>query len=76
MSSIRRTGKRREIAERVREKRLAAGLTQEGVAKQLGLQRIQMINIEAGRQSIPAERLLDFARVLATTPVELLGAAA
>lgn len=76
MPSIRRTGRRREIAQRLRKLRLALGLSQEQAAKQLGIDRVQWGYLELGQQSIPAERLVDVCRIVNTTPAELLGAEA
>lgn len=75
MASIRRTGRRREIAQRIRRRRLDLGISQEVAAKQLGVDRVIWSSIELGKQSVPAERLVDVCRILNTTPVELLGAA-
>lgn len=76
MASMRRTGRRREIAQRLRKLRLALGLSQEQAAKLLGVDRVQWSYLELGHQSIPAERLLDVCRILQATPDELLGVAA
>lgn len=76
MPSIRRTGRRREIAQRLRKLRRALGISQEQAAKQLGIDRVQWGYIELGTQSIPAERIVDVCRIVNTTPAELLGVAA
>jgi transcriptional regulator with XRE-family HTH domain len=73
MPSIRRTGRRREIAQRIRRKRLDLGISQEVAAKQLGVDRVIWSSIELGKQSVPAERLLDIARIVSSTPNDLLG---
>jgi len=75
MPSIRRTTRRREIAQRIRKLRVSLEMSQEEAAKQLGVRRVQWTHIEAGKQSVPAERVVDLCRILNTTPVELLGAA-
>lgn len=75
MPSIRRTGRRREIAQRIRRKRLDLGISQEVAAKQLGVDRVIWSSIELGKQSVPAERLVELCRILNTTTVEILGAA-
>ncbi len=76
MASMRRALRRREIAQRVRKKRMDLGLSQEAAAKRLGIDRVSWGYIETGKQSIPSERLVDVARALETTTVELLGMAA
>jgi transcriptional regulator with XRE-family HTH domain len=73
MSSIRRSGRRREIAQRIRRRRLDLGISQEVAAKQLGVDRVIWSSIELGKQSVPAERLLELAAIMKTTPNELLG---
>jgi transcriptional regulator with XRE-family HTH domain len=73
MASIRRTGRRREIAQRIRRRRLDLGISQEVAAKQLGVDRVIWSSIELGKQSVPAERLVDVARIVKATVDELLG---
>lgn len=75
MPSIRRTGKRREIAQRIRRRREALGLIQEDVAKTLRIDRQQWAYIEQGQQSLPIERLAEVCAILKWTPDELLGIA-
>lgn len=76
MASMRRSGRRREIAQRLRRLRVALGLSQEQAAKQLGVDRVQWGYLELGTQSIPAERIVDVCRIVNTTPDELLGTVA
>jgi len=49
------------IAARIREARIAAGLTQGQVAKFLGLHRPSISEIEAGNRSVSAEELVQLA---------------
>lgn len=53
-----------EIARRIRMIRQARGLTQQGLAHCLGISRVSMVNIEAGRQQSPVDRLYAIALVL------------
>lgn len=73
MAALRRTSPRRRIAARIKASRLAQGFSQDVAAKKLRVHRDQWYRIEAGLQSIPAERLLDVARIVDTTVNELLG---
>jgi transcriptional regulator with XRE-family HTH domain len=73
MAALRKTYPRRRIAHRLRLLRIRAGVTQEEIAGQLRLRRNQWCRIEAGDQSIPAERLVDIARIISATVDELLG---
>ncbi len=73
MASIRRTGKRRELAQRIRSRRLEVGLRQEDVAKLLRIDRMTWGYIEQGKQSLPIERLAEVCAILKWTPAELLG---
>ena len=75
MPSIRRTVRRREIAQRIRKLRVSLDLSQETAAKLLGVGRVQWTHIEAGRASVPAERVVEICRILNTSVVEILGAA-
>jgi transcriptional regulator with XRE-family HTH domain len=53
----------RQIGARVRDGRLAAGMTQQEVAACLGISYQQMQKYEAGVNSIPASRLYLFSRM-------------
>lgn len=55
---------RRDVGLRIREARLAAGLTQEALALESGLSRNVLIELEWGRRSVLFERLYDLARAL------------
>jgi transcriptional regulator with XRE-family HTH domain len=73
MPSIRRAGRRREIAQRIRRLRIGLGISQEAAAKQLGVDRAIWGYIELGKQSVPAERILELASILQTPVTDLLG---
>lgn len=60
--------------ERVRGRRQALELTQEGVAKLAGISKAQVANIERGYSIVSVPKLFVLAKVLRTTPGELLGA--
>ncbi len=53
-----------EVGERVREARLAHGLTQTHFATQIGLERTALVRIEAGQRQISALELMRIAQVL------------
>lgn len=76
MAALRRVRPRKAIADRLKRARIAAGVSQEEAAKRLDIARSQWCMIEQGAQSIPAERLVDFAGIVRTTVSELLGVAA
>ena len=61
------------IAERLREARKAAGLSQGQVAKLLQMHRPTVSEIEAGNRRIPAEELVKFAETYDVTASWLLG---
>ena len=73
MAALRRPRPRQQIADRLRRLRIASGITQEEAARRLRISRSQWCNIESGSQSIPAERILDFAQLVGATSNELLG---
>lgn len=73
MAALRRPRPRQLIADRLRKFRLAKGLIQEDAAKKLRITRSQWCLIESGQQSIPAERLPDFAQLVGATVNDLLG---
>lgn len=75
MAALRRQAPRQRIAERLRRARLAAGITQEEAARRIRITRSQWCLIEAGEQSIPAERVVDFARLVQVSVTDLLGVA-
>lgn len=60
------------IGQRVRRERGTRGLSQEQLARSVGLSRTSMTNIEAGRQRISVHVLYSIARALAVEPRDLL----
>lgn len=73
MAALRKRGPRQAIADRLRKFRLRAGLSQEVAAQRLKITRGTWCIIEQGRQSIPAERLADFAAIVGANVGQLLG---
>ena len=73
MAALRRPRPRQLIADRLRRFRVACGITQEDAAKRLRITRSQWCMIESGQQSIPAERIVDFADLVNAPVAELLG---
>ena len=67
---------RSAIAERLREARKAAGLSQGQVAKLLQMHRPTISEIEAGNRRVSAEELVKFAETYDVTVSWLLGEAA
>lgn len=64
--------RRKQVGARIRELRLAAGITQEALSLESGLSRNQLILVEGGRSSVLAERLFDLADALEIDPSKLL----
>jgi transcriptional regulator with XRE-family HTH domain len=64
---------RSAIAERLREARKAAGLSQGQVAKLLQMHRPTISEIEAGNRRVSAEELVKFAETYDVTVSWLLG---
>jgi transcriptional regulator with XRE-family HTH domain len=62
----------KRVGETIRDKRKERGLSQEGLAKAIGLKRPSMSNIEKGRQNILLHTLCDIAETLGTTANALL----
>lgn len=73
MAALRKRAPRLAIAERLRKARIAAGLSQEAAARRLRVTRGTWCIIEQGRQSIPAERVRDFASTVGIEVEQLLG---
>lgn len=67
--------KRTQIAERIREARKSAGLSQGQVAKLMSLHRPTISEIEAGNRRVTAEELTAFANMFDVTAAWLLGEA-
>ncbi len=62
------------IGERIKERRIALGLTQEELAKKLGYKSKSTINkIEMGINDVSHGKIELFAKALDTTPAELIG---
>lgn len=62
------------IGDKIRNRRIELGMTQEELAKKLGYKSRASINkIELGQTDITQSRIVDFARVLDTTPAYLMG---
>ena len=76
MAALRKPKPRKAIAERLKKFRLAAGISQEEAARRMDIARSQWCLIEQGEQSIPAERIVDFAQLVKAHVTELLGVAA
>jgi transcriptional regulator with XRE-family HTH domain len=68
-------GKRNLLAERLREARKLAGLSQGQVAKMLGLHRPSISEIEAGNRRVSADELARFAELYDVSVTWLLGEA-
>lgn len=54
---------REKIAERLKEARTMAGLSQESAAKILGIQRPAISEIEAGKRKVSAEEVIRFSKL-------------
>lgn len=63
--------RRHATGARIRELRLAQGLSQEALALESGLSRNMIIGIEWGRRSVAYERLWDIADVLGVPVLDL-----
>jgi transcriptional regulator with XRE-family HTH domain len=64
--------RRRAVGARIRELRVANGLSQESLALESGVSRDQLIQMEHGRRGLVVERLYDLADVLGVPASELL----
>lgn len=73
MAALRRVRPRKAIADRLKKARIAAGISQEEAARRMDIARSQWCLIEQGAQSIPAERIVDFANLVNAPVTELLG---
>lgn len=63
---------KQKLAERIRLMRLSKGLSQQNIADELNLTVAAYSNIERGVSEVNLTRLSDIARILGTTPVDLL----
>jgi transcriptional regulator with XRE-family HTH domain len=61
----------RQLGRRIQRARLRQGLTQEELAKLIGLSRTSMVNVERGRQKVLAHTLIKLGRVLKVSLEEL-----
>src|SRR5947208_7866674 len=61
-----------EVGRRLRKAREAARLTQDALAKRVGLCRTSITNIECGRQHIPLHTLYLLASAVGATATQLL----
>lgn len=62
----------KKIGENIRARRKERGLSQEGLAKAVGLKRPSMSNIEKGRQNILLHTFCDIVETLDSSAVALL----
>lgn len=62
----------RQFGSKVESLRTALGLSQEELAKRVGLKRPSIVNIEAGRQRVLLDDIEKFAVAFATSPKFLL----
>lgn len=58
-----RNTEREKIAERLKEARTMAGLSQESAAKIMGVQRPAISEIEAGKRKVSAEEVIKFSKL-------------
>lgn len=63
MNSNSNTSEREKIAERLKEARALAGLSQENAAKILGIQRPAISEIESGKRKVSAEEIIKFSKL-------------
>lgn len=62
------------LYERIRKLRVEAGMTQDDLAKAMGYKDRSMITkIESGKVDISQKKVVEFAKVLNTTPAYLMG---
>lgn len=73
MAGLRKETTRITLADRLRSQREARGITKDAVAKALRIDRQTWYRIELGAASLPADRLIEVARVIGVTPNDLLG---
>jgi transcriptional regulator with XRE-family HTH domain len=63
----------RVLGERIRERRLALGLSQESLAERSGVHWTFLGQVERGRRNLSLHNLLKIAAGLAVDPAELIG---
>ena len=62
------------LYERIRQLRISAGMTQDDLAHAMGYKDRSMITkIESGKVDISRTKIMEFARILNTTPAYLMG---
>lgn len=61
------------IGERIKDARIQRGITQEDVAKRLGIGRAAYSNIENGHSLVSVEHLINLCRILSKPPSYFLG---
>jgi transcriptional regulator with XRE-family HTH domain len=64
----------RVVGERIRDERKRQNITQDELAKEIGLTRTSITNVENGRQKLLLHTLFQIADYLGTSPVRLLPA--
>lgn len=62
------------LGDKIKARRLDLGLTQDDLATRAGMSKGFLSDLETGKRSISAEKLLDLARVLGTSLDSLMGA--
>jgi transcriptional regulator with XRE-family HTH domain len=62
----------REIGKRIQRWRKAKDMKQQTLAKELGISRGSLANIETGKQSVLVHQIYNFARVLKVKPHDFL----
>ena len=60
------------VGRKIKALRKSAGMTQQQLSEIMGYSRTSITNIEAGRQHIDLETLLELCSILAVEPAELL----
>jgi transcriptional regulator with XRE-family HTH domain len=60
------------VGSRIREIRVASGMTQESLALKSGLSRNLLVDVELGKSGLLYERLFDLAGALGVSPSEFL----
>ncbi|HWF32130.1 MAG TPA: helix-turn-helix transcriptional regulator [Solirubrobacteraceae bacterium] len=63
----------RVLGERIRERRVALGLSQESLAERSGVHWTFLGQVERGRRNLSLHNLLKIAAGLAVDPAELIG---
>lgn len=62
----------RQVGARIEQIRSTLGITQDELAKKVGLTRTSVTNIEAGRQVITLDGLMKFCEAFHITPKQIL----